>query len=186
MHSLNPNKWIDNYADYLYNYAKTRVSEKEVAEDLVQETFLSAYKARENYQGRATEKTWLISILKNKVIDHYRKTLVKDPEISGRKETPISFFSQDGAWDLDHVGTDWRIDASSQLESVEFKEIFKKCVSNLKGKSLAAFQLKYIDFEESEAICKALNISPSNFWVIIHRAKLNLRNCLNKNWFDQI
>jgi len=72
-HVLNPDKWIDNYADYLYNYAVTRVSNTEIAKDLVQETFFAGLKSAKNFQGKATERTWLVAIMKRKIIDHYRK-----------------------------------------------------------------------------------------------------------------
>lgn len=186
MNELKPEKWIDEYGDYLFRHARSRVSEVEVAEDLVQETFLNAYKARHNFEGKASEKTWLVSILKNKIIDHYRKTLIKNPDQQGRKEVPVSFFSADGTWDLDHTGNDWKIDASSELESKEFFQIFNKCVSGIHGKSGEAFVLKYLDGEKSDDICKAMNISPSNYWVLIHRAKLKLRECLDKNWFSNL
>ena len=71
--SLNPASWVDKYADYLFNYAVVRVSDAEIAKDLVQETFLAALKSAKNYQGAASERTWLIAILKRKVIDYYRK-----------------------------------------------------------------------------------------------------------------
>ena len=113
-HTLNPENWLEKYGDYLYNYAFSRVSDAATAEDIVQETFLSAYKSKENFEGRASEKTWLASILKNKIIDHYRKTLIKDPEQSGKKETPISFFSEDGSWQMDIAGQDWNTEASAE------------------------------------------------------------------------
>jgi RNA polymerase sigma factor (sigma-70 family) len=71
--TLNPNKWIDNYADYLFNYAVVRVNDSDLAKDLVQETFFAGLKSAKNFEGKATERTWLVSILKRKVIDHYRK-----------------------------------------------------------------------------------------------------------------
>jgi len=70
---LSPSEWISNYADALYAYAKPRVNDAQLAEDLVQETFLSAWKARDGFKGEASEKSWLFTILKNKIIDHYRK-----------------------------------------------------------------------------------------------------------------
>ena len=72
-HQINPNKWIDLYSDYLYNYTISRVSDREIAQDLVQDTFLAALKSMKNFKGEASERTWLISILKRKIIDHYRK-----------------------------------------------------------------------------------------------------------------
>lgn len=186
MPEINPEKWIDNYGDYLFKFATSRVNEAEIAEDLLQETFLSAYKAKDRFEGRSTEKTWLLSILKNKIIDHYRKTLVKDKEQSGRKEIPISYFSHDGSWQMEHTGTDWNMDGSRELESKEFFMAFQKCVDAIKGKTNLAFTMKYIDEEDSDEICKALEISASNYWVMIHRAKIQLRDCLDKNWFKNI
>ena len=185
-HILNPEKWLDDHGDYLFTHARNRVADAETAEDLVQETFLSAWRARESFQGKASEKTWLVSILKNKIVDHYRKTLVKDEDQSGRKEVPLSFFSEDGHWQPEAVGHDWDSLASAHVESSEFFSVFQKCIEQMRGNAKAAFVLKYLDNEESEMICKSLDISPSNFWVIIHRAKLQLRGCLDKNWFNEI
>ena len=73
VHQLHPNTWVDKYADYLFNYAVARVNDSEVSKDLVQETFFAGLKSANNYKGDAAERTWLIAILKRKVIDHYRK-----------------------------------------------------------------------------------------------------------------
>lgn len=186
MKNLEPDLWVTNYADYLYRYAHSRVNDKAVAEDLVQETFLSAWKARERFEGRSSEKTWLSSILRNKIIDYYRKVLVKDEGISGKKETPISFFSEDGSWMPEETGTDWNLDTGARLESKEFFEIFHGCVDVIKGKSKMAFALKYIDDKKTEDICKELSITPTNYWVLIHRAKLQLRKCLDTKWFNSL
>ena len=72
-HSLYPETWVDQYADYLFNYAVTRVSDSEIAKDIVQETFFAGLKSAKNFKGDAAERTWLVAILKRKVIDHYRK-----------------------------------------------------------------------------------------------------------------
>ena len=186
MNSLHPNNWVDKYADYLFRYALNKVSDYAVAEDLVQETFLSAWKARDKFEGRSSEKTWLSSILKNKIIDYYRKTLVKDENIAGKKETPISFFSDNGNWIPENSGNDWNMDVSAQLDTQEFFEAFNRCVENIKGKGKIAFSLKYLDDEKADYICKELNITPTNYWVIIHRAKLELRRCLDLTWFNKI
>ena len=73
-HQLHPDTWVDLYADYLFNYAVTRVSDSEIAKDLVQDTFIAGLKSAKNFKGEAAERTWLIAILKRKVIDHYRKS----------------------------------------------------------------------------------------------------------------
>ena len=73
-YKLNPDSWVDLYADYLFNYAIARVSDAEIAKDLVQETFFAGLNSAKNYKGDAAERTWLIAILKRKVIDYYRKS----------------------------------------------------------------------------------------------------------------
>ena len=86
---LNPNKWIDKYADYLFNYAVVRVNNSDLAKDLVQETFFAGLKSAKNFKGKASERTWLISILKRKVIDHYRKINSK----KGKAEVRMNFYN---------------------------------------------------------------------------------------------
>ncbi len=185
LHQLDPKNWLDNYGDYLYSFARSRLGDAETAEDLVQETLLNAWRSKDRFEGRSSEKTWLVSILRNKIIDYYRKNLVKGDDQSGKKETPISHFNDDGSWQPEATATNWNALATAQIESKEFFEAFNKCIDGLKGNSHAAFVMKYLDEEESEDICKALEITPSNFWVIIHRAKLKMRDCLDKNWFNQ-
>ena len=186
---LKPEKWLDLYGDYLFTFAHMRVSDADLAEDLVQDTFFSALKAKDNFRGSASEKTWLISILKNKIIDHYRKTGRKDSEgnrISGKKSVRLDQFYNEGAW-LDNARpTNWNTDYNQPIETKEFFEIFNSCVSRLKGKGAIAFKMKYIDQEDTELICKTLEITPSNYWVLIHRAKLLLKECLDKKWFKEL
>ena len=96
IHQINPNKWIDLYSDYLFNYTISRVSDREIAQDLVQDTFLAALKSMKNFKGEASERTWLISILKRKIIDHYRKI----NSIKGKAEVRINYndTESEGDW----------------------------------------------------------------------------------------
>jgi RNA polymerase sigma-70 factor (ECF subfamily) len=192
-HSSDPAKWTGKYGDYLYGYAISRVYRKELAEDLVQETFLSALKARDSFEGKSKEQTWLTSILRNKIIDHYRKAgnsrekmlLDQNWELSG-EESP---FQQEGPF-KGH----WRKDASpgsfggnieKMIESEEFQKILEFCLSLLPDKWAAAFTLKILEECESEEICKDLQITSSNLWVILHRARLKIRECLEKKWINE-
>ena len=96
-HTLNPDKWIQSHADYLFNYTISRIRNEEVAQDLVQETFFAGLKAMENFQGKASERTWLISILKRKIIDYYRKINSN----KGKAEVRMPFYSDgenEGNW----------------------------------------------------------------------------------------
>ncbi len=181
-HTLNPNKWIDLYADYLYNYAVTRVDGQDLAKDLVQETFFSGLKGKDNFRGQASERTWLISILKRKIIDHYRKI----NSVKGKKEVRVNFYGdgdKKGSWLEECVPQTWGNEAEKNIENEELKKALDYCVQNLPEKYRIVFLLKSVQNYESNEICNELGISPSNLWVIIHRARLQLRKCLEENWF---
>lgn len=186
---LQPSNWPELYGNYLTTFAYMRVSDKDLAQDLVQDTFFSALKAKDNFEGKASEKTWLVSILKNKIIDYYRKTGLKDAQgnrMPGKKNVSLENFFEEGQWKEGTRPLRWNMDETHPVETKEFFEIFHKCVGKLKGKGAIAFRMKYIDHEESEDICNALKITPSNYWVLIHRAKLQLRESLDKYWFNEI
>jgi RNA polymerase sigma-70 factor (TIGR02943 family) len=183
--SPDPLKWVDKYSNYLLNFAFMRINKREVAEDLVQDTFLSALKALEQFREDSSEKTWLTSILKNKIIDYYKKasTRYEMREVDNNKAGAnySYFFSEEnnGHWTEEQGPSEW---GNSSLESKEFYEIFNQCMTKLPEKWAMAFSMKTLDEAGSEDICKEMNLSSSNFWVIIHRAKLQLRACIEKNW----
>lgn len=187
---LKPELWIDRYSDALYGYAVARVSKTEVAEDLVQETFLSALKARDSFLGNASEKTWLIAILKRKIIDYYRKKSTQS-ELSildkDQKDGFMNHFfdadgSSEGHWTGNAAPTGWRKDLETTVEAEEFNNTLKGCLDKLPEKAAAVFVLKNMEDMDTEEICKELSITPSNYWVLMHRAKLQLRECIQKNW----
>ena len=181
-HTLNPDKWIVQYADYLFNYAITRVDDQELAKDLVQETFYSGIKGKENYRGDAAELTWLVSILKRKIIDHYRRI----NSAKGKKEIRMSFYEEGkkkGSWIEERVPQSWGNEAAKEIENDELKNALNACIENLPEKYRMVFLLKTVQQYETEEICNELDITPSNLWVIIHRARLQLRNCMENNWF---
>ena len=181
-HTLDPNKWIDLYADYLYNYAVTRVDSQDLAKDLVQETFFSGLKGKDNFRGQASERTWLISILKRKIIDHYRKI----NSVKGKKEVRVNFYAEGdkkGSWLEECVPQAWGNEAEKNIENEELKKALDYCIQNLPEKYKIVFLLKSVQNYESDEICNELGISSSNLWVIIHRARLQLRKCLEENWF---
>ncbi len=181
-HTLNPNKWIDLYADYLFNYAVTRVDGHDLAKDLVQETFFSGIKGKDNFRGQAAERTWLVSILKRKIIDHYRKI----NSAKGKKEVRMNFYEegdQKGNWIEERVPQSWGNDAEKDIENAELKLALEACVQNLPEKHRMVFMLKTVQNYDTEEICNELDITSSNLWVIIHRARLQLRNCMEKKWF---
>lgn len=185
--TLNPSKWVELYADYLYRFAYYRVNNDELAQDLVQDCFLAALKALETYKGQASEKTWLVSILKNKIIDHYKKA-------STRNESPLQLSTQDapsydyffdkeanGHWKSDTKPKDWAA-TENNFDTKEFYKTLENCIEELPEKWKGVFTMSLLEEADSKFICKELELSSSNFWVIMHRAKLQMRACLEKNW----
>lgn len=179
---LYPDTWVDAYADYLFNYAIGRISDAEIAKDLVQETFLAGLKSAKNYKGNAAERTWLIAILKRKVIDHYRKTNSK----KGKAEIRMNYSSQsdaEGDWLEEQVADPFSTFENSTIENEELGLAIQSCIGKLPKKQALVFTMKTIQGISTEDICNELEINPSNLWVMIHRARTALMGCLNQNWF---
>ncbi|MCY1515919.1 RNA polymerase sigma-70 factor [compost metagenome] len=183
---LDPHRWVSKYADYLFSYAAFRINDQDLARDLVQETFLAALEKKENFHGRSTEKTWLTAILKNKIVDVYRSRstgLAKGVDETNSDYAHADFFDlNDGHWNDQHRPAELGIEQPDALENKEFQKILKACMNKLPALWFAVFSMKHMDDETSETICSELKLTSSNFWVIIHRTKVNLRSCLQKNW----
>ncbi len=173
------------HADYLYNYAISRINNEEQAKDLVQETFLAALQKTAGFEGRSTERTWLTAILKNKIVDVYRKKSsgLRPTDVKEAEEEQNAFFDEDtGHWLKEYGPKEIGIEDKDHIVSREFEQILQRCLQKLPVLWKAVFTMKHIDEEPTDIICTDLKVTPSNFWVIIHRAKLNLRACLQKNW----
>ena len=182
-HLLNPHQWVNAHADYLYAFAITRINDEEQAKDLVQETFLAALEKIENFRGKASERTWLTSILKNKIVDVYRKkSSAFTKNIKEAEDEQTDFFAEDGHWINGNGPKEFGIEHEDHLVNREFEQMLKKCIGKLPALWMAVFTMKHIDEEPTDTICAELKVSAGNFWIIIHRAKLNLRACLQKNW----
>ena len=181
---LTASKWVNTYSDLLYRFALHRVGETHTAKDLVQDTFVAAWKNIDNYRTDASVKTWLFAILKNKIIDHYRKASVRlTDELDAVVQSKSEFFDSDDHWAAGVYPQDWNADQNNSVESKEFYVILGKCRTRLKEIQNMVFTMKYLDGMESDEICKVLALTTSNYWVLVHRAKVQLRSCLEKNWF---
>jgi RNA polymerase sigma-70 factor (TIGR02943 family) len=182
---LNPHQWVKEHADYLYAYTRVRINDEEHARDLVQETFLAALEKVKSFEGRSSERTWLTAILRNKIIDVYRKKSsgLANVEVRQAEEEQEDFFNaDDGHWNSGPAPKHFGIDEYDPLRSKEFDHIMIKCLNKLPVLWMSVFTMKHLDDESTDAICSELKLTSSNFWVIIHRAKLSLRACLQKNW----
>ena len=188
-HRLDPNKWLDSHGDYLYRYALVRVRDTSVAEDLLQETLLAGVGGHQAHAGRSSERTWLVGIMKHKVIDHFRRVARNAPfQLSAEREAEIDCFEESGPWRghwrEDRAPSNWMVDTSQCFESAEFWATFDRCLSQLPQQMSIAFTLREIDGLPSTEICEILNITPNNLWVLLHRSRTKLRQLLEANWFS--
>lgn len=182
-----PERWVELYGDYLFKYAIMRLRDAARAEDAVQETFLAALKGK-SFAGRSAEKSWLVGILKNKICDYYRKagreTSFTDLEFYSDEESDR--FITDGpfkdGW-IHELGPQEWAGPGASLDSEVFWRTFHDCSNKLPKNVAAVFNLREVDGIESAEICAMLNISESNLWVMLHRARMALRRCLETNWF---
>ncbi|GHC10845.1 sigma-70 family RNA polymerase sigma factor [Cerasicoccus arenae] len=186
---LDPATWVDAYGDALYKFAYFRVNNTALAEDLVQETFLAAIKGKDRFSGKASVKTWLTGILKNKVIDYYRKknrtqSMQETAAFFEREEADL--FSEDGSWDYNNpnVPKDWNPAQVEKMDRKEFMQQFYFCADKLPDKIRTVFIMREVDGVKSDEICAQLEITPQNLWTILHRARMALRQCLEKNFFS--
>ena len=187
--SIDPATWVDEHGDSLFRFAFMRLRDASTAEDVVQETLLSAIQAKTSYTGKATERTWLIGILKHKIIDHYRKNSKQvqltdeDTDLSGTER----FFERpdkwDGHWSIPLRPVDPEQSPEEVIEKGEFWDVMKACLSALPDRVANVFTLREMDGLSSDEICDALGLSTSNFWVIMHRARMQLRRCIEIKWF---
>lgn len=181
-----PATWVDEHGDCLYRYALARVRKPELAQDLVQETFLSAIRSREKFAGQSSIRSWLCGILKHKICDHYRKL--------GRETsfTDLEFlndeceekFVPEGYWVHINGPKEWKPEADEVMHRDEFWQTMRDCLSKLPERVANVFMLREMEEVESKEICKMLSISDSNLWVMLHRARMALRECLANNWFE--
>ena len=186
---LDPTRWLDQHGDYLYRFALTRVRDAAVAEDLLQETLLAAINAHHDHEGRSSERTWLVGIMRHKIFDHFRR-LARTQEFQlSSDEWPdeVNWFEQTGAWHghwrEDQAPVNWSLDAVTLLESREFWETLERCLARLSPQMAAAFALREIEGLSSEEICDILGVTPNNLWVLLHRSRARLRQYLEAEWF---
>ncbi|MDP3679134.1 MAG: sigma-70 family RNA polymerase sigma factor [Methylotenera sp.] len=179
----NVNDWLNDHGDYLYRFALARLRDSHLAEDAVQETMLSAIKSN-SFEGNSSARTWLTGILKHKMIDLQRKQFREQPisdliDLDATDTSMDDFFDQSGHW-LDKPQTFNMPDNS--LEQKQFLSVLDNCLNKLPKKLKAIFMLRDVHETDNENICKELDISATNAWVMLYRARMGLRKCLELNW----
>ncbi len=184
-HKLPPAEtWVDDHGDALYRYALSRLNNPTTAEDVVQETFLAAFDSRDYYKGSSPVRTWLIGILKHKIVDLVRKETRELPMqewIDEQHPAEERFFDARGRWKTGP--SDWQVNPSKILQQKEFFSVLHTCLGHLPKKQREVFVLRELEDQISEEVCKLFGITSTNLWVLLHRARLALRQCLEHNWF---
>ena len=182
---IDADRWVDEYGDPLFHFALARVKDQEIAEDLVQETFLAAVKAQERFKGHSSEKTWLFGILKHKVIDHFRKrkSTIYAQDLLNDPDNVEAFFNTKGGWQTRPAH--WSTNPGKALETKDFLDHFYRCLSDLPQRSADAFVYREIDGLSTKEICKHLDITANNCWVLLYRARMLLRKCLELVGFSR-
>lgn len=180
-----PAQWVDLYGNYMYRYAMSRVADTETAQDLVQEALVAAIKAYERFQGRSSIKTWLIAILKRKVVDHYRRKSTRQTtdDIEAVAANVDQLFDDTGHWKV--RPNEWTVNPGSAYEQHEFMNVLYQCLSKLPPRLSEIFMLREFEEMSTNEICRQLSITESNSWVMLYRARMQLRSCLETNWLDE-
>lgn len=177
---VDPSKWLETHGDVMFAFAFSRLRDRDTAEDVVQEAFLGALRNLKMLSKPGSEGAWLMGILKKKVVDKIREKSKKAMSLDGEDQVVSRLFDENGNWsDSARKAGSLKLDA---LEQSEFRELFELCLQALPGHQSAVFVLKEVQQENTEAVCKELGISSTNLWVLMHRARLRLAECIKTRW----
>jgi RNA polymerase sigma-70 factor, ECF subfamily len=180
-----PTGWVDRHGDSLYRYALLRLRDPELAADVVQETFLHALRSSASFTGRSSERTWLVGILKHKIVDQLRSAGRRQAATNGlaTDAEARSEFDRKGEWRVRPAS--WSGEPGRDMETREFWDAFSGCLSKLPQSLADAFFLRELDGLSSEEVQQHLGITPANLWARLHRARSLLRQCLETGWFGR-
>jgi RNA polymerase sigma-70 factor (ECF subfamily) len=183
-HKVDPATWMDLYGDLLYRFAYFRVKDSTAAEDIVQETFLAALGGYKNFKGRSTLRTWLIAILKNKSVDHIRKKVREQGsgKIEDLANRVYGNLNRQGEWP--HHYCQWLDTPMKLYAQKELMDTLHSCLAELPSRLAEAFILREIDGLSTKEICEALKVTSTNCWVMLHRARRQLRACIGTYMHD--
>ena len=182
---LNPENWVNDHGDAMYSYAFKRLRQPELAQDLVQDALIAALKSSDRFKGASTERTWLISILKNKITDHLRKSF---REVTGNEDTTVMEIFENQQFDSherwNQAIQEWSDSPLYSVQSNEFWEIIKKCLNALPDSMSSVFMLREFDGISTDELSESLELSKSNIWTLLSRARLKMRDCLKDSYLS--
>ncbi len=179
--AVGPEKWVERYADGLFRYARSRVHSDADAEEIVQETFLSAIRHQQQFAGKGSQWKWLLSILNRKIVDAIRRRERQPPVTSALQSSDLThlMFDANGRWRPeswpDHP-------APPVIELQELSQIVQRCLAKIPHQQASAFVLSVMHEMDPQAICQELNITPANLAVRLHRARLGIAKCVRSKW----
>ena len=175
---------LETHRQALFKFAMLQLRDEAHAEDVVQETLVAAIQGAASFAGGSSPRTWLIGILKHKIIDHFRKASREQPLDSGDDETSLDdldvLFKADG-----HFIDEPRAWANPEqtLAQSEFFEVLERCLEGLPKNTARVFMMREVMGSDTDEICKELSITSNNCWVLLYRARMALRACLEQRWF---
>jgi RNA polymerase sigma-70 factor (ECF subfamily) len=175
-----PSQWLEKHGDVLYSYAISRLRNPDAAEEVVQEAFLGAIRNISQYRNDGAEGAWLMGILKRKVIDRLRADAKKEEHLDGDDQVVAGLFDDRGNWSFAaRKSSELRLDS---IEQREFHEILARCLQHLPQNQAAVFIQREVEEKTTDVICKELGITSTNLWVLMHRARLRLVECIKARW----
>jgi RNA polymerase sigma-70 factor (ECF subfamily) len=184
---ISPERWLDEHGDHLYRYALLQLGNSALAEDMVQDTLVAGLEGLERFQGRASEKTWLTGILRHKILDYFRRA--RRESVAEDIETLADSAAQEVGALFDVAGhwisppQDWGQPEKRETDQ-QFLKVLAGCMQRLKPAMATAFVLKEIDGHSNQEISKELGVSDTNCGVLLYRARMSLRRCLDVRWAD--
>lgn len=177
-------RWVRQYTKELYAWALVKTSNPTLSEDLVQETFLAAAENMERFEGKSQPKTWLFGILKNKIADYYRKGASRPSPQNVPADELADFFDAKGRWKQIAKPNPWEENPENLLDDPTFVHILDVCLNALPALMRACLHLTYLQGKKGPEICQEIEISTTYYWKIMSRARIRLRDCLEKRWFN--
>jgi RNA polymerase sigma-70 factor, ECF subfamily len=175
---------FETHRGYLLRVARLQLRNDELAEDIVQDTLVAALQAAPGFSGKSSVKTWLTGILRHKIVDAIRRKVAAPAFTTLDEEVQIddfdALFDDTGHWE--NPPAHWG-NPEGDLERREFLDIMDFCLERLPPNTARVFMLREVMGLDAAEICKELSITATNLWVIMYRARMSLRECLEKNWF---
>ena len=178
-------KQLEALRPYLLRYASLQLRDAAAAEDAVQEALVAALAGEASFAGRANLRTWLTGILKHKIVDAIRRQ-AREPVVSAEADEAVGdideLFTERGHWNERPAA--WG-NPDGALEQSQFFRALELCLARLPGRTAQAFMMREHLGLETREICKELDITPTHCWVMLYRARMALRECLQQTWFGK-